>query len=563
MRYTRHILLAFLGPAIASCALLIVVAACGTNGDGAAVRDSVVTPPTTGGQTVTEVAPVAPVVLFHGDTVVEQKILDSDVIVRATMASSTSEVFHNTVDYRAKLKFRLNVSEYLKGSGPTSIVAVWVDGTGYDTRAKAEARKARILASRDTQWDNREAVFFLRNGAADWEASEYALGLGHEFKLGHEYGDDLYSLHSERNRRWLPAAASAAGASSVDAREYLLDVPHTGGAVGASSGTTAPTISLGNLKKRIKEVTAEYNGGDGSEAYKECVKGKYAFERMVRHSQLEGDDYLSNDYYHHLKHALASGQPANSVLHQRENHGIYPDQKARTWLEGGDAALFSVVQGTSTPVDYDEDGVLTAGADGIYFTETFRTVRPLPAGVYRSNRKEVWAPYFACNYAMSLKWTVTVTAPAGTVHEAFFDPASTFLGVGASGGAGVISPASFNVGGVTTTITRIVVSFGSMVTMQISPSVSLSGKHMEFIKVDGTVAARLSFDKGDLKGGIGIGGAGTDTGTSTAEAAVSAAAHAEIAAALAEAQATGSKMYFWFVSSSPWKAGDKLMLRIR
>ncbi len=34
-------------------------------------------------------------------------------------------------------------------------------------------------------------------------------------------------------------------------------------------------------------------------------------------------------------------------------------------------------------------------------------------------------------------------------------------------------------------------------------------------------------------------------------------------AALAEAQATGSKMYFWFVSSAPWKPGDKLMLRIR
>ncbi len=99
--------------------------------------------------------------------------------------------------------------------------------------------------------------------------------------------------------------------------------------------------------------------------------------------------------------------------------------------------------------------------------------------------------------------------------------------------------------------------------MQISPSVSLSCKHVEFIKVDGTVAARLSFDKGDLGGGIGIDGAGAGNGTSTVEAAVSAEAHAEIATAMAEAQATGSKMYFWFVSSAPWKAGDKLMLRIR
>ena len=31
------------------------------------------------------------------------------------------------------LEFSLDVSEYLKGTGPSSIVAVWVDGRSYDT----------------------------------------------------------------------------------------------------------------------------------------------------------------------------------------------------------------------------------------------------------------------------------------------------------------------------------------------------------------------------------------------------------------------------------------------
>ena len=67
------------------------------------------------------------------------------------------------------------------------------------------------------------------------------------------------------------------------------------GAGASASSTATPTITLGALKTRIREVTAEYNGGDGSAAYKECVEDKYEFKRLVRQSQMEGDDYLLND----------------------------------------------------------------------------------------------------------------------------------------------------------------------------------------------------------------------------------------------------------------------------
>ena len=95
-------------------------------------------------------------VLFHGDTVVEQKILHSDTIVRAKLSSLSSEIVTDANSkYKSVLKFNFNVSEYLNGTGPSSIVAVWVDGSSYDTRADAEDDKARNLANRDAQWDDR------------------------------------------------------------------------------------------------------------------------------------------------------------------------------------------------------------------------------------------------------------------------------------------------------------------------------------------------------------------------------------------------------------------------
>ena len=71
---------------------------------------------------------------------------------------------------------------------------------------------------------------------------------------------------------------------------------------------------------------------------------------------------------------------------------------------------------------------------------------------------------------------------------------------------------------------------------------------MEFIKTDGTLAAKLSIDRGDLGGGGGIGFSSEE--------------NPEAAAAQAQAQAAGAKFLFWLVSSAPWKAGDKLMIRI-
>ena len=308
--------------------------------------------------------------LFHGDSVVEQKILDNAMIVRATMASFSSEVVsEGESKFRAVLKFNLSVNEYLKGTGASSIVAIWVDGHTYDTNVDAENAKMRALAKRDAQWDSREAIIFLY-GKASW----YDGALGDLFKLSDHYllyvgdqysPDDFYSLHSRENKIWLPAASvtSSSGASSAsDNPEFLLDVPSkSSGASSASSASTTPTITLSNLKKRIGEVTAEYSVSAGSEAYKEayrqCIEHKYQRAREERYFiQVKGRKSYGNKLE---TSALSSGQPANTALYQGQNVGKYPDQKAKTWFEGTYAGLFSVTQGDATPYDLDGDGKLT------------------------------------------------------------------------------------------------------------------------------------------------------------------------------------------------------------
>ncbi len=454
----------------------------------------------------------------YGNTLIEEKIYRSNPIVKATMTSLSSEVAVDADgNHRVVLKFSLDVSEYLKGTGPSSIVAVWVDGWHYDTGEDANAAKANIIARRDDQWDDREAIIFLFDEANGFgTAIDGQLQLADHFllALGHEYlPDDRYSLHSETNKDWLPAATSTS--SSSNSQEFLLDVPPATG--------TAPMITFGDVKTRIAEVAAEFDGGDGSDAYETCVEEKYEFERIIRHFREEED----RDAYDKspTETSLASGQPAGTQLYQRQNGGIYPNQKGKTWLEGRDADLFTVAQGEPTAVDVNEDGKLTAEADGIEFTETFATTRPLPAGDFKIDRKEVWARYLICNYVLSNEWTITITVPDGTLHEAFFDPITDGTAVAADATNGVLKPATFtDADSASATLERIEWESGT-VKFELSSGAALAGQVANFIELDGTVSLSLNADDATVD-------AANDT-------------------------------LSWPVASQPWEDGDKLMLRIR
>ena len=432
--------------------------------------------------------------------------------------------FNGIWRHRVALKFNLNVSEYLKGAGPSNIVVVWVDGWSLDAEDQANNYKAELLAERDAQWDDREAIIFLRNtntGLRFGKTLQGQLELEDHFFLarGAEYPyDDLYSLYSEGPRKWLPAAP---GSSGGDDTAYLLAVPpQPGEATGENSPT--PTITLGDLRQRIQEVTAEYNGGDGSEAYKECIRDKYETQKMSRFFW-ERDGRVM-EIHEPADSEFASGRPAGAVLHQRESYGLYPSQKAKMWLEGQDAALFSVAQGETNTYDTDEDGKLTDGADWIGVPETFTALRPLPAGTYKLVRREVWAQHLICDYAQSLDWTVTVTAPTGTLHELFFDPVTVGSAIAADAANGTLEPQAFmGVGGVSADIGRISYE-SSAVKLKVTPVTALAGHVVDVIELNGGVSLSLN-----------VASATVDTANNTLN---------------------------WPVSLAPWENWDKLMVRV-
>ena len=160
-----------------------------------------------------------------------------------------------------------------------------------------------------------------------------------------------------------------------------------------------------------------------------------------------------------------------------------------------------------------------------YRTES-RPRRPLPKSSYVVSFRYQFPTDFPCNYfpddfALA---TVSVTAPAGTLHEAFFDPVSAGTAVKADGSNGVLKPTSFTVNGTSTEITSLEWS-SNQVVLTLGTHVSLSGQVMDFIALTGNVILSLFADDA--------------TANSTAG------------------------TYTWSMTTQPWADGDKLMLRIR
>ena len=446
--------------------------------------------------------------LYAGDSLVEEKVTNSTTVVRATMASSSTEVIvYPNSKYAVALKFNLTVSEYLKGTGPSSIVAVWVDGRSYDTRRRADSRKDVILAERDAQWDNREAIIFLYGVLSGFgESLDAQLQRPDHFLLyvGDPYSpDDFYSLYSKRNKRWLPAAGTS---PTGDGQEFLLAVP-----------PPTETITLGELKRKIAEVAAELDGGDGSEEYRDCVLEKYQYIRNQRNWPEErGEAYT----IWNIDHTMVSGQPAGTELERREAYGIYPDTKIALRLEGDAASLFDTAEGDSTGIDKDGDGEY----DEFKYDEIVKLARPLPAGDYRFDLNEDWPNWAVCNFVISNEWTVIAVAPEGVVHEALFDPVADGSAVAADSTVGVLQPASFIDAGATTTIERIEWEAGTT-TMKLTPHTALAGRVVDFIELDGRVSLSLIIDDATV-----------DAANNTLS---------------------------WSVSPQPWDDGDKLMVRMR
>ena len=125
---------------------------------------------------------------------------------------------------------------------------------------------------------------------------------------------------------------------------------------------------------------------------------------------------------------------------------------------------------------------------------------------------------------------MTVNAPAGTLHEAFFDPVTDGTAVAADDSNGVLKPAAFtDANGASATLERIAwepdVGGSGTVKLQVNPPTGLTDQEVNFIALDGSVSLSLQV------------------------------ANATVDAA--------NRTLSWAVGSQPWQSGDLLMMRIR
>ena len=479
-------------------------------------------------------APGAPIPYF-GEASIEERIATRDIIVRAsldlTARDVTTEVIRGQGEiasdyYYVSLKLPFTVNEYLKGSGGDNITVVSIWGRNFDTEAKAEAAAPGFVADRISTWDNSEAIIFINQDDPDGHYSTAVQGAD-TYYLG---SSGLYTLNNRYRKLWLPAADVAA---TGDSQEFMIALP--------VEGEVTPTITLGELKRQITAVNTRLNAGDGSEAYKDCVKLKYQIDRLEQYrlGHLPSNPH-PNERLHSFEPSVvgdvATGQPAGlEVFYYRSGGWANPATTTdRVWFTGTDASLFEVKHGPQTPgADHDKDGV----SDGFNFDLSIVSTRPFPAGTYEFISNRIPHSFLPCEATYSFPVTATLELPDGVLHELFFDPVMVGSSIAADDTNGVLKPASFTgADGSPATIGRIAYepsSAGSeragtvklAITAGSHPDDVLGVGSLDFIELDGSVSLSLEvFD------------ASVDN---------------------------VNKVLSWTVASQPWEDGDQLMVRIR
>ena len=428
----------------------------------------------------------------YGVATLEEMLASSEVIIRGRLASvrgvgvrsyrgvsgtPPDSTFEGYID---ALEFTFDVLEYLKGSGGPTVTAVayelsyHVEDTAEDAAASADWN---LLPGRDKRWDSREAIVFLRKPPLR-EHEHLRSQLDHDYYLGitgkqdrqvtvasgeaRAWLPDASSAVGERSasggaKVWLPDASSAVGVRSASEQLFLLEDPvqATQGvaqrSVGQSSSTSS--VSLSGLKAKLAAIEAEMAQGDGSQAYRDCIIATYFYNRPELY-----EDML-------FEATVESGAPADTPVYTYSYAEFYLDRYGPTepidykdtWLEGRDADLF-----------------------GRRYPGHLYNKRPLPAGEYRSFS-------LARNHEMRLcqgdAWAqrgkfenvITVTAPEGTLAEAFFDPVAD----------GTATTATTTVGTIRYEANTIKATLTPTVTNHI----------LDFIALDGSVA--LSLDVAD------------------------------------------------------------------
>ena len=481
----------------------------------------------------------------------EHLLYYSDIVVHASLASVStrtashpaSSFFFDEADVpagktpapicRATLELRFEVTDYLKGTGATEVVVEIPLRADYlenrlvhyhRLEEEAQAAAAAWWSLRSPLSDDRKAVLFLKfNEGGEqflsftdraWDASWSPEGpQAYERSWLPEVGQDF-----------IPPPASYGETGELWERVDDNEVPLTGdgsaprflSASGLSrEGPTPVIISLADLRSRTAAFEAVLAKGRDVPGYSECIETVLWFEQDARY---RGKPWFPYEF----RIAMPSGLPAGTVV-ARSNHYRHRDivDYHDTWLDGPDKELFEVM------IVDDDDSPTNA------YYELLSAVRPLPFGDYEIERyyvphTDTLCPDFMPNgftFVRFGEWTISVEASiAGLLHEAFFDPDASASAVGFSASEGVLRPAVFTVSGATTTIRSLQWRDGA-VSMRLEPYVPLTGYVVDIVDPDGS--ARLTLPIADAV-------VNRTNGTLT-----------------------------WQVPDQPWRAGDRLMLRIR
>ncbi len=457
--------------------------------------------------------------LYTGRESLAERILTADVIARVSLVTKrTSAAQRPGSLWGALLEFRFRVHEYLKGSGPSEIGGlVYIEYPGDDSEANARQAATQIADAHDSRWDDREAIVFLWLDDPDSPPDiipSYPRGSGQYWLGSMALGPigEAYTVASQYRQAWLPEVSQTQGQAGTRQTEqvFLLDASSATaarGAVGdAATIITVPTISLSNLKTKVTTLNAEANVGGTSE-YRTCVEHAYYRQRRAVYDVSQKGTPLEQNSV-----TLSSTDPAGSVLHTTYMATTSTDISSYYWYGGPDN---EIVRPKALGPLTGHQTILRVG---------HATKRPLPAGSYSFfyNWTNPVCPQRLAGADNHYRIDVTVTAPAGTLHEAFFDPVAIGNALGADGTSGVLDPNAFSLDGATTTISSLKWESGA-VTMTLSPTASLAGYAVDFIALDGSVTTTLAVDDATQSGGT----------------------------------------LTWTASNKPWGDGDKLMLRIR
>ena len=242
--------------------------------------------------------------------------------------------------------------------------------------------------------------------------------------------------------------------------------------------------------------------GASIDGFKECVGFELARERIYRHEEPRVEE-----------HDLLSGSdPSNQILYG--------------YSESYRGGLHTVFSTALRDKDFFHTVIVDDDAEDGSYKYEHRPNRPLVEGDYKVRfdfQRPIHQPCDA-DIESVYHYNVTVTAPDGTLHEAFFDPVTIGTAVGADATNGVLKPTSFTVGETATQITDLKRENNQAV-LTLSPHVSLASYALDFIELDGSVSLTLQAKDATVDSA-----AGTHT---------------------------------WSVTDQPWHNGDKLMLRIR